>query len=81
MEPRLTAGRLTSRVVARRHRLAALTGRLVGQPLGVAAVGGLVRLLVLDEDFAHQLLGAGQRHAQLQLWSSRRALSEEATGQ
>lgn len=71
---------LTSRVVARRHRLAALTGGLVSQPLGVGAVGGLVRLFVLDEDFAHQLLGAGQRHARLQLRTGRVWLLREEAG-
>lgn len=70
---------LTSRVVARRQRLAALTGGLVGQPLGVGAVGGLVRLFVLDEDFAHQLLGAGQRDARLQLRTERVWLLREVT--
>lgn len=58
---------LTSCVVARRHWFVALIGRLVRQSLGVGVVGGFVRFLVLDEDFAHQLLRTGQGDARLQL--------------
>lgn len=54
---------LTSRVVARRRRLVALIGRLVHQFLCVCVIGGFVGFLVLDEDFAHQLLRTGQRDA------------------
>lgn len=60
---------LTSCVVARRHWLIALIGRLVRQSFGVCAVGGFVRFLVLDEDFAHQLLRTGQGDTRLQLQS------------
>lgn len=51
---------LTSCVVARRHWFVALIGRLVRQPFGVRVIGGFVGFLVLDEDFTHQLLRAGQ---------------------
>lgn len=58
---------LTSCVVARRHRIIALIGRMVSKSFGIRAVGGFVRFLVFDEDFTHQLLRAGQRDARLQL--------------
>lgn len=61
---------LTSCVVARRHRLIALIGRMVSKSFGIRAVGGFVRFLVLDEDFTHQLLRTGQRDARLQLKTS-----------
>lgn len=51
---------LTSCVVARRQWLVALIGRLVRQSFGIRNVGGFMGFLVLDEDFAHQLLGTGQ---------------------
>lgn len=62
--------RRTCGVVARRQGLGVLIGRLLRQPLDVAG-GGFVRLLVLDENFAHQLLRTGQRYARLQLESNR----------
>ena len=58
---------LTSCVVARRHWLIALIGRLVRQSFGVCVVGGFMGFLVLDEDFAHQLLRTGQGDTWLQL--------------
>lgn len=67
---------LTSCVVARRHRLIALIGRMVSKSFGIRAVGGFVRFLVLDEDFTHQLLRAGQWDARLQL----KVMFEKANG-
>lgn len=58
---------LTSCVVARRHWFIALIGRLVRQSLCVCVIGRFVGFLVLDENFAHQLLRTGQRDTWLQL--------------
>lgn len=59
--------RLTSGVVTRKRRFAALIGRLVRRALGVRVVRGFVGFLVLDENFAHQLLRTRQGDAGLQL--------------
>ena len=58
---------LTSCVVARRHRLIALIGRMFSKSFGICAVWRFMWFLVLDEDFTHQLLRTGQRDAWLQL--------------
>lgn len=58
---------LTSCVVARRHWFIALIGRLVRQSLCVCVIGRFVGFLVLDENFAYQLLRTGQRDTWLQL--------------